>query len=91
MGNRPFSFAFSVYPSPVGFILVTKYQVYLVHVLYPFQGVRALEVYVPVLACRYAQAFISKGAYDCLFPYAYVRTSVYFQMCAYVYKKVSCV
>ena len=64
-GNSPFSFAFGVYQSSLGFILVSKYEVYLVHVLYPFQGVRALEVYMSVLACWYAQAFISKRASDC--------------------------
>ncbi len=67
--------------------ILSKNQVY--HVLYLFQGARALEAYVSVLACWYAQMFISKRA----------RTTVYFhrRMCVHeclfpnvcVYKKVS--
>lgn len=69
---------------PLVFIL-SKYQIY--HVLYPFQGVRALEVYVSVLACWYAQVFIPKRA--CMTVYFHrrnVRTSVYFQMCVCIRK-----
>lgn len=35
----------------LGLHLVSKYYVYLVHMLYPFQGVQTLEIYMSVLAC----------------------------------------